>query len=163
MSRRPANEIWNYQQIDLGFNYRLSDIHAALGLSQLGRLDSFVEARKRIAHGYDQRLSTFLSDLQCFPRYGDSSHHLYCIRIPASLGRPSQRDVYEYLRANGVAANLHYIPVHRHPFYEKIGFREGDFPYAERWHREAISLPIFPDLTQVEQDHVCDRLSEILV
>lgn len=158
MLPRPANEIWNYQQIELGFNYRMTDIHAALGLSQLSRLDEFVRRRHEIARRYDAAFQTLPI---ATPRQGVStysSYHLYPIRIVQSQCGKSQRELFDVLLRNGVAANLHYIPVHRQPYYEKLGFKNGDFPEAERFHREVISLPIFPTLSDADHCTVVEAI-----
>ena len=122
---RPTDEIWNYQQVELGFNYRMTDIQAALGISQMSRLNSFVECRHEIARLYDSAFSSMpiIVPFQSSEAY--SSYHLYPIRINKSNGKTLQRDVYDGLWKYGIAANLHYIPVHRHPFYERFGFKKG--------------------------------------
>lgn len=162
MHERPADEIWNYQQIDLGLNYRMTDVEAALGLSQLTRLDDFVSRRTELAKRYDD----LLRSLPITPPWQlpetKSSYHLYPICIKDGIGCPSQRHVYDGLRRRGVAANLHYIPVHRQPYYERLGFRAGDFPESERFHRKVISLPIFPSLKNAQQDSVVKALQDSL-
>jgi UDP-4-amino-4,6-dideoxy-N-acetyl-beta-L-altrosamine transaminase len=148
MQPRPDREIWNYQQIELGFNYRMTDIQAALGLSQFTRLDEFVQRRHSIAQHYDDELKTLplITPWQAPETY--SSYHLYPIRIHESECKKTHRNVYDALRQNGVGANLHYIPVHRQPYYEGLGFKVGEFPEAEKFHRETISLPMFPVLSE---------------
>lgn len=154
MDPRPGNEIWNYQQIELGYNYRMTDIHAALGISQIARLDEFVQRRHEIAARYDEAFAelTISTPRQSIQNY--SSYHLYPIRISAINSKDTQLKFFNALLRSDVGANLHYIPVHRQPFYEKLGFKEGDFPNAERFHREAISIPIFPALTDTLQGDV---------
>jgi dTDP-4-amino-4,6-dideoxygalactose transaminase len=164
MHPRSADEIWNYQQIDLGFNYRMSDIQAALGLSQLKRLNEFMIKRRRIADVYDQAFE----DLPIITPWQDpnnySSYHLYPIRVSADCRRKiSQRQFYNALWAAGIAVNLHYIPVHRQPHYEVMGFKAGDFPEAELFYKEAISLPMFPGLSEAEHSFVCSELKQVLV
>jgi len=151
MHPRLENEIWNYQQIELGFNYRMTDIEAALGLSQMQRLDEFVSRRHEIAERYNAELKSLPITM---PHQGSdaySSYHLYSIRISGAKSGKTQRQVYDALWQNGIAANLHYIPVHRQPFYEKLGFKAGAFPEAERFHREVISLPMYPALSKQQQ------------
>jgi dTDP-4-amino-4,6-dideoxygalactose transaminase len=160
---RPENEIWNYQQIELGFNYRMNEIQAALGLSQISRLDSNVNRRHKIAKRYDIQLANFLMITPWQDLKNYSSYHLYPIRINANINKKNQRQIYDLLWQNGIAANLHYIPVHRQPYYEKLGFKEGDFPEAEKFHREVISLPIFPTLDEKEQEHVIEILKKELL
>ena len=162
MQPRPDNEIWNYQQIELGFNYRMADIQAALGLSQMQRLDEFVKRRHEIAKRYDVefRSSPITTPHQALGTY--SSYHLYPIRVSEAESGKTQRQVYDALWQNGVAANLHYIPVHRQPYYESLGFKAGDFPEAERFHREVISLPMYPTLAKDSQARVLDCLRNLL-
>jgi UDP-4-amino-4,6-dideoxy-N-acetyl-beta-L-altrosamine transaminase len=157
MHARASGEIWNYQQIELGFNYRMTDLQAALGLSQLARLDDFVSARRRIAETYNTQLKSLPIVL---PREGHdlrSSYHLYPVRILQQSGK-AQRHVFNSLIELGVAANLHYIPAHRHPYYESMGFKQGGFPESEQFHREALSLPIYPELQPEHQRLVIDAL-----
>ncbi len=164
MHSRPAAEIWNYQQIDLGFNYRMTDIQAALGLSQLVHLDEFLTKRRKIAEVYDQAFEDLPIITPWQNRNSYSSYHLYPIRLSAVRSRNiRQRQLYDTLRAVGIAVNLHYIPVHRQPYYEAIGFKVGNFPEAELFHNEAISLPIFPGLSFAGQTFVCDELKQVLV
>ena len=162
MRPRPANEIWNYQQIDLGFNYRMTDLQAALGLSQLGRLEQFVKTRRQIARSYDVALARLPIILPWQAPSTLSSYHLYPIRIRESLCGKTQRQVYDALIGGGIAVNLHYIPVYRHPFYEAKGFRTGHCPEAERFHRETISLPMFPTLQEREQSMVIQAIEQSL-
>jgi len=162
MHARPDNEIWNYQQIELGFNYRMTDIQAALGFSQIQRLDEFVTRRHKIARRYNLELSSLpiTTPHQVSGTY--SSYHLYPIRVSESESGKTQRKVFSDLLQNGVAANLHYIPVHRHPYYEYLGFKADDFPEAERFHREVISLPMYPTLEPEKQTAVIAVLDKVL-
>ena len=143
MHPRPDNEIWNYQQIEFGFNYRMTDVQAALGLSQMQRLNEFVRHRHKIAERYNVglRLLPIITPQQAQGTY--SSFHLYPILSNETQSGKTQRQLYDMLWQQNVAANLHYIPVHRQPYYEKLGFKAGDFPASERFHRQVISLPIF--------------------
>jgi dTDP-4-amino-4,6-dideoxygalactose transaminase len=145
---------WYYQQIDLGFNYRMTDLQAALGMSQLGRLDEFVARRHAIARRYDDAFEglPLLTPWQHPDTY--SALHLYVIRLKLDALRSTHRQVFESLRTACVGVNLHYIPVHRQPYYERMGFAPGCCREAERYYAEAISLPMFPRLTDGEQDHV---------
>lgn len=162
MHHRPADEIWNYQQLGLGYNYRMTDIQAALGLSQLTRVEEFVAKRHQIAERYDTALAGL--PLQTPWQHPDtwSSYHLYPIRIRTAGCGPSQRNVYDALWAAGIKVNLHYIPVYRQPYYETMGFAAGYCPEAELYHKEAISLPIFPILPQSHQDYVVETLTKAL-
>jgi len=159
MHPRPDNEIWNYQQIELGYNYRITDIQATLGLSQMQRLDEFVRRRHEIAEQYDAELSSLpiITPHQAPGTY--SSYHLYPICVSEAESWKTQRQVYDALWQNGIAANLHYIPVHRHPYYENLGFKAGDFPEAERFHTEVISLPMFSAISVEEQSSVIESLN----
>ncbi len=162
MLPRPPEEIWNYQQIALGFNYRMTDILAALGLSQMQRLDEFVVKRHDIAKRYDQLLSDLpvIMPLQHADSY--SSFHLYLIRLKSVQTSKTQREVFDALYAAGIQANLHYIPVYRQPYFEKMGFVKGYCPEAEQYYKEAISLPMYPGLTEAQQDHIVYTLKQIL-
>ena len=162
MQPRPASEIWNYQQIDLGFNYRMTDIHAALGLSQMQRLDTFVALRHAIAERYDKLLADLpvLTPWQHVDSY--SAYHLYVIRLKLNEIRKTQRQVYDALFAAGVRVNLHYIPVYWQPYYEKMNFGVGYCLQAERYYSEAISIPMYPGLTEVQQDRVVNMIREAL-
>jgi UDP-4-amino-4,6-dideoxy-N-acetyl-beta-L-altrosamine transaminase len=159
---RPPEEIWNYQQIGLGFNYRMTDIQAALGVSQMKRLDVFVSKRHAIALRYDQ----LLSELPMLTPYqhleGYSGYHLYVVRLKLAEIKKTQRQVYDALHAAGILVNLHYIPVYRHPYYEKMGFTTGYCPQAEQYFDEAISLPLYPALTEAQQDHVIAMLRMVV-
>ena len=162
MHPRPNNEIWNYQQIELGFNYRLTDIQAALGLSQLNRLDEYVKIRHKIAEFYNSELNDLDIQLPFQSERSHSSYHLYPIRIKNNLKSKTQKQIYDALWDNDIAANILYIPVHRQPYYENLGFKTGDFPQAEQFHREVICLPMFPKLTKEQQTKVVKSLKLIL-
>ena len=145
---------WYYQQIALGYNYRMTDLQAALGLSQMQRLNEFVSQRHAIAKRYDE----LLADLPVITPWQHpdiySGLHLYVIRLKLSEIGKTHRVVFEALRALGIGVNLHYIPVHRQPYYERLGFKQGHYPEAEQYYAEAISLPMYPGLTRDEQDSV---------
>lgn len=154
---------WYYEQQVLGFNYRMTDIQAALGISQLGRLDQFVERRRAIAARYDYLLADLPVTLQWQQPNNSSAFHLYVIRVKPTLIKSSHREIFEELRCKGIMVNLHYIPVHTQPYYRKLGFKQGDFPEAERYYGEAISLPIYYGLSDAEQDCVVKALRNALV
>jgi UDP-4-amino-4,6-dideoxy-N-acetyl-beta-L-altrosamine transaminase len=160
MQHKPTNEIWNYQQISLGFNYRMTDIQAALGVSQMTRLDEFVNKRQRIAKRYDDALAglPLLTPWQHPDSY--SSYHLYPIRLKLGEDEQTQRQVYDALRAAGILVNLHYIPVYRQPYYEAMGFKAGYCPEAEQYHKQAISIPMYPTMSEAQQDEVVSCLHE---
>ncbi|GFO65541.1 UDP-4-amino-4,6-dideoxy-N-acetyl-beta-L-altrosamine transaminase [Geomonas paludis] len=153
---------WYYQQIELGFNYRITDLQAALGLSQMTRLDEFVAARHRLAARYDELLAQFpvVTPYQHADSY--SGLHLYVIRLKLDQISKSHREVFESLRGQGILVNLHYIPVHSQPYYRRLGFQPGDFPESERYYAEAISLPMFSSLSEEQQDRVVAALKEAL-
>ena len=163
MGKRPTDEIWNYQQIALGFNYRMTDIQAALGVRQMARLDDFVIKRHQIAKRYNEELVGL--DLQLPWQHTDSysSYHLYPIRIKTSNTQVNQRQVYEAFQSAGINVNLHYIPVYRQPFYQDMGFKAGYCEEAEQYHKEALSIPIYPTLTDVDQKTVIGILQAMFV
>ena len=150
---------WYYEQIDLGFNYRMTDIQAALGHSQLGRIEEYVARRRELADRYDR----LLDDLPLVRPWrspdADSAWHLYVVRIAANLDR---KTVFSQLRAAGIGVNVHYIPVHTQPFYKKLGFKHGAFPEAESYYAQAISLPMYAILTDSQQDRVAAALRDSL-
>ncbi|KFZ31355.1 spore coat protein [Pseudidiomarina salinarum] len=153
---------WYYQQIDLGFNYRMTELQAALGLSQLDRLDEYVALRHTIATHYDSLLSALPLTLPSQHPDSYSGLHLYVIRLNLSQISVSHREVFESLRAQDIGVNLHYIPVHVQPYYQQFGFETEDFPEAMAYYREAITLPMYPSLTTVEQEHVVTALEKAL-
>lgn len=159
MLSRPASEIWNYQQIEIGFNYRMTDIEAALGLSQIRRLDEFLTRRHEIAERYDVELKSLPITTPHQAPDMFTSYHLYPIRINQTVSGETQRRVYDTLLQNGVSANVHYIPVHRQPYYESLGFKAGDFPEAECFHREVISIPMHSALETEQQEAVINALA----
>lgn len=161
MTLRPTDEIWNYQQFELGFNYRMTELQAALGLSQMQRLDSFVEKRRLIAQRYDQELSDLPIETPWQHSDSYSSYHLYPIRIKRGKCTRTQRQIYDSLHTAGVKVNLHYIPVYRQPYYEAMGFKAGYCPSSEEYYKEALSIPMYPTLTETEQGTVIRVLREV--
>lgn len=150
---------WYYQQIDLGFNYRLTDIQAALGISQLDRLDDYVTARVKRAAEFDQALSDLPLDLPHQRSNTASSWHLYVIRVKQPVHR---LNLYNELRKDGIGVNIHYIPVHTHPYYQSLGFREGDFPISEDYYSRAISIPLYATITDEQHTKVITTLEKHL-
>ncbi len=153
---------WYYQQIDLGFNYRMTDIQAALGLSQIDRLDDYVAKRHQIAVRYNELLSELPVIIPWQHPDSYSGLHLYVIRLKLDLISKSHKQVFDALRDSGIGVNLHYIPVHTQPYYQQMGFKQGDFPQAEQYYSEAISLPMFPTLSEQDQNTVIETLRRVV-
>lgn len=162
MTREPDGP-WYYQQVELGFNYRMTELQAALGISQMQRLDEFVAQRHRLAERYNQLLADLPLTLPWQHPDSYSGLHLYVIRLQLDKINKTHRQVFEELRAAGIGVNLHYIPVHMQPYYQDMGFKKGDFPEAERYYNEAISLPMFSTMTEQQQDEVVRVLQKVLV
>ncbi|KRW62288.1 UDP-4-amino-4,6-dideoxy-N-acetyl-beta-L-altrosamine transaminase [Pseudomonas sp. TTU2014-080ASC] len=158
-----ADGPWYYQQIDLGFNYRMTELQAALGVTQMERLDQFVARRHELARRYDQLLEGLPVTIPWQHPDSYSGLHLYVIRLRLDQIKCSHREVFESLREQGIGVNLHYIPVHTQPYYQQMGFKAGDFPEAECYYSEAISLPMFQTLTESQQDKVISSLKGILL
>jgi UDP-4-amino-4,6-dideoxy-N-acetyl-beta-L-altrosamine transaminase len=153
---------WYYQQLDLGWNYRMTDIHAALGIEQFKRLDKYVARRHELSKRYDQLLKDLPLQLPYNLPDAYSGLHLYPVVLKLDQISRTRREVFNSLRASGVGVNVHYIPVHLQPHYQKRGFKKGDFPEAENYYAGAMSLPLYADLTDENQDFVVEKLSAIL-
>jgi len=153
---------WYYQEIELGFNYRMTDMQAALGLSQLECLDEFVARRHQLVGRYNQALTSLPLVLPYQHPDTYSAFHLYVVRLKLNAMKKNRRQVFEELRASGIGVNVHYIPVHTQPYFRTLGFHAGDFPEAEKYYENAISLPMFPGLSEKDQDYVIDTLRDIL-
>jgi UDP-4-amino-4,6-dideoxy-N-acetyl-beta-L-altrosamine transaminase len=147
---------WYYEQVDLGYNYRLTDMQAALGASQLRRMPAFLIRRRALVQRYRQRLAALPLTLPIGDADEDSAWHLFVVRVAAER----RRDVFEALRAADIGVNVHYIPVHLQPEYRRLGFRSGQFPEAERYYSEAITLPLYPGMTDADQDRVVAVLEQ---
>ena len=154
---------WYYQQVDLGYNYRMTELQAAIGVSQMHRLDEFTTNR----HTLQERYDLLLSNLPIVKPYQDqdsySALHLYPIQVDLNGVDKSRQQIFDELRQNGIGVNVHYIPVHTHPYYQNMGFKKGDFPNSENYYDNAISIPIFQGLTIELQNEVIKVLKDILV
>ncbi|MCY0093038.1 UDP-4-amino-4,6-dideoxy-N-acetyl-beta-L-altrosamine transaminase [Hoeflea ulvae] len=150
---------WYYQQIELGFNYRMTEMQAALGISQMARLDDYVARRAALAERYDRLLEGLPLRRPRQMEATASSWHLYIIQLHDASQHNS---VFDSLRDAGVGVNLHYIPIHRQPYYQRLGFSAGDFPAAEDYYTRAISIPLFPTMTEDQQDYIVSRLRGLL-
>ena len=153
---------WYREQQVLGFNYRITDIQAALGASQLGRLEEYVARRNALADRYHDALDGLPLRLPLVRAENVSSYHLYMVRLKLGEISKTHRQVFEELRQHGIGANLHYIPVHLQPYYRDLGFTEGQFPEAEAYGSDAITIPLYPTLTEDQQDQVVGALEKIL-
>ena len=153
---------WYYQQIDLGFNYRMTELQAALGVTQMERLDQYVARRHQLARRYDDLLAGLPVTTPWQHPDSYSGLHLYVIRLQLDKIGKTHRQVFEALRELGIGVNLHYIPVHTQPHYQRMGFGSGDFPEAERYYAEAISLPMFQAMSEAQQDEVIAALRKAL-
>lgn len=158
-----ADGPWYYQQIDLGFNYRMTDIQAALGYSQMQKVNEFVSKRRYLAKRYNELLKN-INGIQLPDQNEDtkSSWHLYVVRVDFSKISKTKNQIFAEMKEKGICLNLHYIPVHTHPYYENLGFKGGDFPNSEKYYEEAFTLPLYYSLTDEQQDHIVKSLVEVL-
>ncbi|WP_032094395.1 MULTISPECIES: UDP-4-amino-4,6-dideoxy-N-acetyl-beta-L-altrosamine transaminase [unclassified Alteromonas] len=158
----PSHGPWYYQQVSLGYNYRMNDIEGALGVSQVKKLSLFIEKRNAIAKKYDElfkscpRIHPLIVSDQSY-----SSYHLYVVRV-LDISQEQKKTLIERLRNEGIFAHLHYIPIHTQPYYDALGFNAGDFPNAEQYYQQAITLPIFPDLSSSQVEFIADKLITLL-
>ena len=158
----PSHGVWYYQQQLLGFNYRLTDIQAALGLSQFSKLDSFVKARQQLVEHYDQAFNRY-AEIKPLAQHPDnySSYHLYVVRL-ISLTQEQHKACIGYLRQHGIVGHLHYIPIYLQPYYQQLGFKAGYCPQAELYYQQAVTIPLFPGLSLQEQNTVVNTLDRFL-
>ena len=157
-----ADGPWYYEQIALGHNYRMTDMQAALGTSQMEKLDAFVARRRQLVARYNEKLNGLpLRTPYCAPE-ADPSWHIYIARLDLDRVKKSKQEIFEEMRQRGIMLNLHYIPVHLQPYYRALGFTDGDFPVSEQYYREALTLPLYYDLTDAQQDTVIAALREVL-
>lgn len=159
---KPIDGPWYYQQVALGYNYRMTDIQAALGVSQMTRLEQYVAKRHEIAQRYNELLADLPITLPWQHHESYSAYHLYVIRLQLEKIKPSHLQVFETLRSKDILVNLHYIPVHTQPYYQNMGFKFGDYPEAEKYYQEAISIPMHPSLTLEEQEFVVRSIEEAI-
>lgn len=159
----PPDGSWYYQQITLGFNYRMTDIQAALGISQMKRLDHFINQRQKLAKAYDNLLEHLPIILPCQHPDSYSAYHLYVIRLKLDEIKPSHRKVFSDLRKQGIGVNLHYIPVHTQPYYQSLGLKFQNLSQTEQYYKDAISLPLFPTLKESSQKHIVETLENVLL
>ncbi len=153
---------WYYQQVDLGFNYRMTDIQAALGLSQLDRLVTYVARRNKLAKIYTDSFEKLPIKPQKIVQDCFSAYHLYIIRLDLSKIKKSHKEIFCDLLEEGIGVNIHYIPIHTHPYFKRFGFREYDFPNAMSYYSEALSIPMFPKMTEDEQSYTISTLKRVL-
>ena len=152
---------WHYEQIALGYNYRMTDVAAAFGKSQLSRIDQLIHARHELAKRYDRLLEGFPLATLLHPPECQSAHHLYPVCLTPEA-RGSRREVFLHLRENGIGVNVHYIPIYAHPYYRKMGFTEEQCPNAQAYYEQTLSLPLYPDMTHAQQDKVIEMLTQVL-
>ena len=161
MTDNPKNEIWNYQQIELGYNYRMNDIQAALGISQMKKLDEFITKRHKIAKIYDSSLSNLPIIIPQQSSDSFSSYHLYPIQIKNENNKITRNEMYNHLLRNNIKVNIHYAPIYLQPYYQKMNFRRGYCPNAEAFFKSTISIPIFPGMNLEDQYNVINTITEM--
>ncbi|WP_416545162.1 UDP-4-amino-4,6-dideoxy-N-acetyl-beta-L-altrosamine transaminase [Limnohabitans sp. DCL3] len=158
----PMHGPWFYQQVALGYNYRMTDMQAALGVSQMTRLNDYVKRRHDIAQRYNELLAELPLELPWQHHDSYSAYHLYVVRLQLKKIKATHRQVFEALRAKGIMVNLHYVPVHTQPYYQKMGFKQGDYPQAEQYYREAISIPMHVNLSDEDLIFVSKSIREAM-
>lgn len=155
---------WYYEMVDLGYNYRMTDLQAALGISQMDKLDRFIERRREIASMYSEAFKTMDSVILPMQLEGtQSGWHLYMLQLKLDKLKRSRREIFESFRAENIGVHVHYIPVYWHPYYQKLGYRKGICPKAERWYEQALTLPIFPKMTDEDVNDVIEAVKRNIV
>mgnify|MGYP006169237269 CR=1 FL=1 len=154
---------WYYEQHSIGFNYRMNDIQAALGCSQLNRLEKNIELRHKIANRYDEELKNLPIKTPFCLEKSYSSYHLYIIKIITEETKKTHKEVFNYLRSEGIGVNLHYIPIYKHPYYQNIGFKDYRLSNSEEYYSKAISIPMYPMLSNKKQDIIINKLKNFLI
>jgi perosamine synthetase len=150
---------WYYEMVDLGYNYRMTDLQAALGISQMDKLDRFIERRREIASMYNEAFKTMDSVILPMQLEGtQSGWHLYVLQLKLDKLKRNRREIFESLRAENIGVHVHYIPVYWHPYYQKLGYRKGICPKAEQWYEQALTLPIFPKMTDEDVNDVIEAV-----
>lgn len=160
--KRESDGSWYYEQVGLGFNYRMTDMQAALGISQMARIDEFVAKRRYLANRYNELLKNMSLKLPYQSQNTNSSWHIYVVRADFSKLKITKKELFAKMREKGINLNLHYIPVHTQPYYIELGFKKGDFPISEKYYEEVFTLPLFYDLTDKQQEYVVKCLSGVL-
>lgn len=153
---------WYYEQIDLGFNYRMTDMQAALGSNQMNRLNEFVTRRRYLANRYNELLADLPVKLPYQQPDSNSSWHVYVIRLDLEQVKIDKQTIFAKMRELGINLNLHYIPVHTQPYYQELGFKKGDFPVSEQYYKEVFTLPLYYSLTDKQQDYIVESLRGVL-
>lgn len=159
---KEADGPWYYQQIGLGFNYRMTDMQAALGYSQLTKVDKFVARRRQLAARYNELLKDLPVKLPYQNPETNSSWHLYLVRVDFSKVNKAKTQMFAEMKEKGICLNLHYIPIHTQPYYQNLGFKNGDFPVSEKYYEEVFTLPLYYSLTDEQQDYIVNALKEVL-
>ncbi len=157
-----ADGPWYYQQIDLGYNYRMTELQAALGFSQMDRLDEFVARRRYLVDRYNELLQDLPVVTPHVLEGANPSWHLYMLRVDFSRAKLDKVQLFEEMKKRGIVLNLHYIPVHTQPYYQELGFKQGDFPQSEKYYEEIFTLPLYYGLTDEQQDDVVAALQDCL-
>lgn len=154
---------WYYEQVELGYNYRMTDIQAALGISQMKKLDKFINKRIEIANNYNEKLKDINNIITPFQsKHVKSSWHLYVIKLNFKNSEKFRKNIFEKLKDNGIGVNVHYIPVYRFPYYEKLGYKKGLCPKAEDFYNNAITIPLYPGITEEELEYIESKLIETI-
>ncbi len=161
MTKEPDGA-WYFEQLSLGYNYRMTDIQAALGVSQMDRLDDYISKRRNLVIRYNEKLRNLPLTLPSLKDLNDSSWHLYVVRLKLDEINIPHKRVFELLRDAGIGVNLHYIPIHLHPYFRELGFSRGDFPETEHYYGEAITLPLYPKLSDKDHEYICETIKGIL-
>ena len=156
------NYAWHYEQLELGFNYRMTDVQAALGTSQLKRIHENIAKRRALAARYKQMLADLPVACQQANEQGDSAWHIFVIRLLNVESLEQKSVIFNELRSSGIGVNVHYIPVHTQPYYKALGFEWGMFPNAEKYYTQALTIPLFPELEDNQQDYIVEQLTKVL-